>query len=216
MPKRLGYRGLRRTANRDALMEAAEELFGLHGFSEVSIDEITARAGVAKGTFYNHFVDKSDIANAIALSIREETRQKISVAKSISNDPAQHLAIAMSSFLRMAIDQPNKARILATLLKNPTLPDAPMNVPVIQTIERGVSSGRFVTSSEQSSYVFVMAVVSGGILHFLNSVNADFELQSMSMIIQTLMAFGLTHETATAVAKSRDVTGILTREQPTA
>ena len=51
MPGTPRYRGLRRTANRDALLGAAEELFGIRGFGNVSIDEITARAGVAKGTF---------------------------------------------------------------------------------------------------------------------------------------------------------------------
>ena len=49
MPRSQKYRGLRRTANRRAIMDAAEELFGLHGFMAVSVDEVTARAGVAGG-----------------------------------------------------------------------------------------------------------------------------------------------------------------------
>ena len=72
-----GYRGLRRTPNRQALLAAAEELFGRHGFSAVSVDQIVARAGVAKGTFYNHFRDKDDIAGQAALAIRHEVRDRI-------------------------------------------------------------------------------------------------------------------------------------------
>ena len=70
MPKKQRYAGIRRTATRSALLAAAEELFGQHGFAEVSIDQITVRAGVAKGSFYNHFIDKADLAHHLALEIR--------------------------------------------------------------------------------------------------------------------------------------------------
>ena len=77
MPGTPRYRGLRRTTTRSALLAAAEELFGLRGFAGVSVDEITARAGVAKGTFYNHFADKADLAHHLALEIRAGMRERI-------------------------------------------------------------------------------------------------------------------------------------------
>jgi AcrR family transcriptional regulator len=44
MPRSQKYRGLRRTANRRAIMDAAEELFGRHGYAAVSVDEVTAQS----------------------------------------------------------------------------------------------------------------------------------------------------------------------------
>jgi AcrR family transcriptional regulator len=43
---------------RDELMDAAESLFTQNGVAATSIDDIVARADVAKGTFYLHFASK--------------------------------------------------------------------------------------------------------------------------------------------------------------
>lgn len=41
-----------------AILEAAKQLFTLHGFGGVSMDQIAAEAGVSKLTVYSHFGDK--------------------------------------------------------------------------------------------------------------------------------------------------------------
>ncbi len=54
---------LSRTAQRtkNKLLETALSLFNERGYHAVTIDEITQKAGVAKGTFYTYFSTKSDI-----------------------------------------------------------------------------------------------------------------------------------------------------------
>jgi AcrR family transcriptional regulator len=46
---------------RDALVGAATRLFNERPFEDVTVDEICAGAGVAKGTFYVHFKQKEDV-----------------------------------------------------------------------------------------------------------------------------------------------------------
>lgn len=43
---------------REAILRAALEVFGQQGFSAATLDEVAARAGVAKPTIYAHFGDK--------------------------------------------------------------------------------------------------------------------------------------------------------------
>ncbi|MEO1488476.1 MAG: helix-turn-helix domain-containing protein, partial [Pseudomonadota bacterium] len=45
-------------AKRDAIVEAASDLFFEHGFAATSIEQIASLAGVSKVTIYNHFGDK--------------------------------------------------------------------------------------------------------------------------------------------------------------
>lgn len=55
-------RQIRRTrATRRRLLKAAKELFAEKGIDLTTIDDITARADVGKGTFYYHFSDKNEI-----------------------------------------------------------------------------------------------------------------------------------------------------------
>lgn len=60
-----GKRQLRRDAqrNRDALVEAAREVFGRKGI-DTPLDEIASRAGVSIGTLYNHFPTRSELIDA--------------------------------------------------------------------------------------------------------------------------------------------------------
>lgn len=50
-------------AKKDALLNAAFELFTRQGINKTSISDISSRAKVAKGTFYLYFSDKYDLRN---------------------------------------------------------------------------------------------------------------------------------------------------------
>lgn len=53
---------------RGALMREGLRLFADKGFAAATVDEITRAAGVAKGTFFNHFKTKEDLALAAILT----------------------------------------------------------------------------------------------------------------------------------------------------
>lgn len=201
MPGAPKYRGLRRTANRQALMVAAEELFGLRGFANVSVDEITARAGVAKGTFYNHFADKADMANHIALEIRTGVKERIGQMKSVSADPARHLAIAMSLFLLLAHEQPNRAFILVSLINDPTDVNSPMNTPVRLTLQNGEISGRFRLASIEASLIVVIGVVSAGIRNLIEQPTRTPSARITDLVVHALRSLGLEWDEAHAIAE---------------
>jgi AcrR family transcriptional regulator len=68
---------LRRDAqrNRDQLVQAARQLFAVHGL-DVALDEIARTAGVSIGTLYNRFPDRADLVNAV-FADRAETVVRI-------------------------------------------------------------------------------------------------------------------------------------------
>ncbi len=56
---------------RERLLDTAYELFSRRGIRDVGIDEVIARAGVAKATLYRHFPSKDDLVLAF-LERREQ------------------------------------------------------------------------------------------------------------------------------------------------
>ena len=50
---------------RAELMNAAQRLFLRHGVDSTTVEQITAAAGVAKGTFYLHFTSKEAVRSAL-------------------------------------------------------------------------------------------------------------------------------------------------------
>jgi TetR/AcrR family transcriptional regulator, mexJK operon transcriptional repressor len=57
----------RSPAKRDAIIEAATELFLKSGYLGTSVDQVAARAGVAKQTVYEHFGSKEQLFKKLVL-----------------------------------------------------------------------------------------------------------------------------------------------------
>jgi AcrR family transcriptional regulator len=56
-----GKREAGKLARRDRMYEAAVTLFREQGYENTTVDQITRRAGVAKGTFFNYFPTKDAV-----------------------------------------------------------------------------------------------------------------------------------------------------------
>jgi AcrR family transcriptional regulator len=63
------YRKTRALKTKKALINAAATLFAEKSYDDVSIEEITNRAGKAKGTFYVYFENKGDIILELFMKI---------------------------------------------------------------------------------------------------------------------------------------------------
>lgn len=63
---------IRANATRAKLLAAAQAVFSEKGLDVTSIDDITTRADVGKGTFYYHFRDRDDIIRTLIEQIIDE------------------------------------------------------------------------------------------------------------------------------------------------
>ncbi|MEO0962633.1 MAG: TetR/AcrR family transcriptional regulator, partial [Pseudomonadota bacterium] len=157
--------------------------------------------GVAKGTFYNHFHDKTDIANALALKLRREVRQKIGAAKSASDDPAAHLAIAISMFLAFGLERPNAARILLSGMRNPTDTAAPINDRVKKTLQRGKQSGRFSYPQTDAAIFFIVGCIGTGLQQIVSGRKPDSVRDTIrALITHALMGLGVDEKGSKSIA----------------
>lgn len=65
---------------RQKLLDTAEEIFGEKGYFDTSIVEITLKAGVAQGTFYNYFSTKKAIYDELVYQMSSRLRHHIKLA----------------------------------------------------------------------------------------------------------------------------------------
>ena len=70
-------RTARGEATRQKLLEAAEALFGRHGFHATSVTDITRGAGVAQGTFYLYFPTKEAVFGELVRDLSRRLRRAI-------------------------------------------------------------------------------------------------------------------------------------------
>jgi AcrR family transcriptional regulator len=81
------------------LLSAAEEVFGEQGFHRTSISSICRRAGVARATFYQHFVDKEALYSALVEQLQDELLSYLAQAFSSSSDPKEKVVRGLREHL---------------------------------------------------------------------------------------------------------------------
>ncbi len=64
--QRPGKRERTKTANRQAILDAAREVFGELGYDAATVRDIIRRTGLASGTFYNYYKSKEEVFDALA------------------------------------------------------------------------------------------------------------------------------------------------------
>lgn len=95
-----------------AIETAARKLFTSRGFAATSIDDIAARAGVAKGAVYHHFASKEAIFARLVDAVQAELAAELAgTPPKRTTDPAELFADAVLGYL-LAASEPERKRIL--------------------------------------------------------------------------------------------------------
>jgi AcrR family transcriptional regulator len=108
-----GRRDAEARATRDALVQAALELFTERGYAGVGTEEIVARAAVTRGALYHHFKDKRDLFRAVHERVESELVQRVAARMESTGDPWEVLLTGTLAFLD-ACDEPAAKRIALT------------------------------------------------------------------------------------------------------
>ena len=86
---------------RQMLDQAFVELLAEKGFDAVSVQDVTARAGVNRATFYAHFQDKFALLDySIRESFREEIKKRLLASCHFSMENLRMLIVAVCEFTR--------------------------------------------------------------------------------------------------------------------
>jgi AcrR family transcriptional regulator len=102
----------RRAATIRSIEDAARKLFASRGFADTTIDDIAARAGVAKGAVYHHFSSKEEIFTRVLESIQAElSAAQIPAPSAKPRDPLEMISAGVLRYL-LAISEPDIKRIL--------------------------------------------------------------------------------------------------------
>ncbi len=192
----------KRERTRDGLVAAAEQLFAKRGPDAVSIEEITAAADVAKGTFYTHFTDKDDLARVLARTVRLELESQVTRINAEIADPGVRMANGLARYLSFAVHQPTRARTLSRLLTGATNPDAPINAGLRGDVVAGIAAGRFDVPSANAAVLTAMGACVAGIAFLIDAPRSRAQTTAGEIVAVVLRGFGVKAGEAKRLAES--------------
>jgi AcrR family transcriptional regulator len=148
----------RAARTREALVRAGRELFAERPVDAVAIDDIVRAAGVAKGSFYNHFPDREALVRAVTDEIREDLEVAVRAANADVDDPARRVARAVCVYQRYAVDEPLRTRVLLRVPSGFANLAGRRNQGLMEDIAAGLAAGRFAIATHEAAALFVMGV----------------------------------------------------------
>lgn len=96
----------KRERTRLALVEAAVEVLAEKGLEGTSIDELMRAAGMARGTFYNYFQNREEVACAVSETIRERIHYAVVDRIPEHYSPAEIVSCVTYGFIHYGLTYP--------------------------------------------------------------------------------------------------------------
>lgn len=196
-----GGQEARRARTRELLVETAARLFSQTHAEAVTIDDIIQAAGLAKGTFYNHFVDKAALSLEVRRRVMSRTDEGVAFLNAGIDDAAVRIARATCFYAGLAIRDPVHAGLLA---RNPPLglaSEVMSGTGALTDIAHGISSGRLRAASREAGAVFVI----GSAWSLMHWILTEPSLSAAALLTQqvasmTLKGLGLEGHEADHIA----------------
>ena len=114
-PAHSGRRERRKAATRAELIQAGRRLFSEKGLYEARIEDLTAMAGIAKGTLYTYFPDKDELIRAVASAGFAELERLVSRRVRDARNEEDLLRRAIRGHLEYFGKNPDMMRVLHQL-----------------------------------------------------------------------------------------------------
>jgi AcrR family transcriptional regulator len=174
---------------RQALIEAGFELLAERPIDAIAIDEVVARAGVAKGSFFNHFTDKPGFGNAIAEQVRRELESRVDAANLGVTDPVMRIAGGMKVGVQFALTERKHAIVMLRGLDVSTAIDHELNRGIRADIEALSASGLTRPEARTSGVRFWLGLCQ---VAMLNVIERRHDRAEAALRLREMLVLGLT------------------------
>lgn len=204
----------RAAATRGRLVEAGLDLMAARPIDAISVNEIVDAAGVAKGSFFNHFEDKAAFARQLAADIRAEVETWVEVANRNETDPLARLAGGMGVAVGFALAEPRRCSVMLRAMDWSMGGDHPLNAGVVADLDAARAAGLITDASGGLGYWLGLCQVAM-ISALRSGRQAESEAASLNgLLLLALRGLGCQPDRAAAAAEKtakRLLAGDLTR-----
>ena len=151
---------------RENICNTFAEMFAAEG--DVSMEHLAEKMGIAKGTIYNYFKDKSELTAAV-MEIRRRAMVEL-MEKEITPDASA--IFQLERFVQIMWEDFHRYRHLRMeyLRSNPvrTISHRPRPLDILKKImEQGIAGGEFRQTDPEEAALFVFCSLIGKFRHFL-------------------------------------------------
>ena len=196
----------RAARTRQALLRAGFELLAQRPIDAIPIDDVVAKAGVAKGSFFNHFEGKADFAAAIAAEVRAEMERKVGEANSGVRDPLLRLVGGLCVAVEFALTDRKQAIVMLRGLEWSTARSHPLNSGILADIDAAVVKGLIRSEAANVGVLYWLALCQMTMITVIERCMSRTEAgeRMREVLLLALAGLGVPFEKAVDLAKGAE------------
>ena len=154
---------------RAAIIDSAINIIAKKGFQKSSIQEMAKNAGIANGTFYNHYKDRKSIFEDVANLIAIELVKVIEEDEIKTKKPAQKLINATNQFINRSVQVPEWGTIFLEAADFSVRLEKDISKYLIKDIKSGVRNKSFLVKYDDFLVEQIMIIILHSISHQLET-----------------------------------------------
>jgi AcrR family transcriptional regulator len=131
------------TSTERRISEAAVRLFTEKGAAEVTVSELAAEAGVARGTLYRNFESTEQLFDKVIANFCDEMHERVTQTFAGIDDAAVRLAIGVRLWVRFAHENPLMGRFTVRFALTEQSLRAMFTGPPMRDVSAGIATGRY-------------------------------------------------------------------------
>jgi len=190
------------------LMDAALSLFARRGIDGTSVNEITAHANVANGTFYYHYKDKTEFVDALEHAVATMFVDRVDKLMEDLSDGAERVATATQQIIHLAAADAAWGWMIVHAFMNLGKFSAGISRGIRKDVTLGIEQGYFRIDPTDTAFGLLLSVVGAGIKERLeHPAMAGIEILTSEYVLRMLAlapdhAHALVLRTAARIQKS--------------
>lgn len=191
----------KRERTRRQIVAAAMNVLSRQGIAGSAVQGIAAQAGVTAGTFYNHFKDKDEVIDAVAVWIIKILERRAGESRETLSRGAERVANGCHRYLAIARNDPSAALLILELaMGSPQLLKA-IGAIVQADIRLGVRQKDFKIFGEKTAVDLVHGLVMLSMRFIaLGNMPSGYERSVVATVLQGL---GLSPDRALKLAQQQ-------------
>jgi AcrR family transcriptional regulator len=172
---------------RAAIIDSAINIIAKKGFQKSSIQEMAKNAGIANGTFYNHYKDRKSIFEDVANLIAIELVKVIEEDEIKTKKPAQKLINATNQFINRSVQVPEWGTIFLEAADFSVRLEKDISRYLIKDIKSGIRDKSFLVKYDDFLVEQIMIIILHSISHQLeNGIDKKITNKTINTILRIL------------------------------
>lgn len=172
---------------RAAIIDSAINIIAKKGFQKSSIQEMAKNAGIANGTFYNHYKDRKSIFEDVANLIAIELVKVIEEDEIKTKKPAQKLINATNQFINRSVQVPKWGTIFLEAADFSVRLEKDISKYLIKDIKSGIRDKSFLVKYDDFLVEQIMIIILHSISHQLeNGIDKKITNKTINTILRIL------------------------------